>query len=560
MTGAEFPGEEVVEFGGLRAVRAPLTWGQQVIYRALQSRAQRAHYDYNQRMSLPVPEGRSLREVIDAVRELVTAHESLRTVYRDGTADSAPYQEVQGEGRLTVRVVHGDDPAAALDALAVTDFDLSREWGIRVAVLTGPGGEPRRLALYVSHVAVDGWAMGLVVRRLKGLLADDAAVRAEAVAGEAAPAGPAAAQGASAEAARGEGVSAGAVPAMAAPAGAALAVPAPAHAASAEAVRAAPAPTPPAPTAPAPTAPVPQPADLAETERSEIGRTADRRADAYQRSLLRRAPRTMFPARPSTPPTTATATATTTAPAGTAGPQGWAHGEFRSGRLEAAARDVAERCRAGEETVYLAAVGTLLARRAGLSHCVLKTIFANRIGAERQAMVTPLASDVLLCFDVSGPSFDDCVRAAHLAKLRGYARAQYDPARLERLVAEVGRERGEQLDLSVLHNDLGALAPPAEDSGRPARGSAAAETSFRWAEPFRLPSVKLYCSVRTTDRGERVISLAADTRYLPAPDLRGLLYGVEELVVNGAAGGGPGERRGEARDRDVDERLSAHVS
>ncbi|MGO4421546.1 hypothetical protein AB4Z54_23295, partial [Streptomyces sp. MCAF7] len=150
MTGAEFPREEVVEFGGLRAVRAPLTWGQQVIYRALQSRAQRAHYDYNQRMSLPVPEGRSLREVIDAVRELVTAHESLRTVYRDGTADSTPYQEVQGEGRLTVRVVHGDDPAAALDALAVTDFDLSREWGIRVAVLTGRGGEPRRLALYVS--------------------------------------------------------------------------------------------------------------------------------------------------------------------------------------------------------------------------------------------------------------------------------------------------------------------------------------------------------------------------------------------------------------------------
>ncbi|MDX3231465.1 condensation domain-containing protein [Streptomyces sp. ME19-01-6] len=481
MTGAETFGEEVVEFGGLRAVRAPLTWGQQVIYRALQSRANRAHYDYNQRMSLPVPKGRSLREVIDAVRALVTAHESLRTVYRDGTADSASYQEVRGEGRLTVRVVHGDDPVAALDALAEADFDLSREWGIRVAVLTGPGGVPRHLALYVSHLAVDGWAMGLVVRRLKALLADDAAV---------------------------------AVPAEA--------VPAP---------------------------PVPQPADLAETERSEAGRTADRRADAYQRSLLRRAPRTMFPARPPASP----------APADTEGPSEWAHGEFRSGRLEAAAREVAARCRAGEETVYLAAVGTLLARRAGLSHCVLKTIFANRIGAERQAMVAPLASDVLLCFEVSGPSFDDCVRAAHLAKLRGYARAQYDPGRLERLVAEVGRERGEQLDLSVLHNDLGALAAPeADGGGRPARGPGGVETSFRWAEPFRLPSVKLYCSVRTADRGERVIGLAADTRYLPGPDLRGLLYGVEELVVNAASG--PRERRGEPRDRDVDERLSAHVS
>ncbi|MGO4426050.1 hypothetical protein AB4Z54_46965, partial [Streptomyces sp. MCAF7] len=85
-----------------------------------------------------------------------------------------------------------------------------------------------------------------------------------------------------------------------------------------------------------------------------------------------------------------------------------------------------------------------------------------------------------------------------------------------------------------------------------ARGSAEVETSFRWAEPFRLPSVKLYCSVRTTDRGERVIGLAADTRYLPAPDLRGLLYGVEELVVDARVDG--------ARERDVDERLSVHVS
>ncbi|MDT0543286.1 MULTISPECIES: condensation domain-containing protein [Streptomyces] len=457
---------EVVEVSGERTVRAPLTWGQQFIYRALQRRADRAHYDYNQRVSLPVPEGRTLREVIGAIRALVTAHESLRTVYRDGTADSTPYQEVHGEGRLTVRVVRGDDPAAALDALAGTDFDLSREWGIRAAVLTGPDGEPRHLALYVSHVAVDGWAMGLVVRELKAHLADGALVSAGAVRAE----------------------------------------------------------------------PVPQPADLAETERSEAGRTMDRRADAYQRSLLRRAPRSMFPE-----------------PADPAGPPEWAHGEFRSGRLEEAAREVAARCRAGEETVYLAAVGTLLARRAGLSHCALTTIFANRIGAARQAMVTPLAADVLLCFDVSGPSFDDCVRAAHLAKLRGYARAQYDPVRLGRLVAEVGRERGEQLDLSVLHNDLGALTPPEEGEG--ARGPSGVETSFRWAEPFRLPSVKLYCAVRTAEHGERVIAMAADTRYLPAPDLRELLYGVEELVVTERRG-----PQGPEGPQESDERLPAHVS
>ncbi|MEU5611777.1 condensation domain-containing protein [Streptomyces sparsogenes] len=503
MTGA---GEEaVIELRGLRAVRAPLTWGQQVIYRALQSRADRAHYDYNQRLSLPVPEGRALPDVIDAIRALVTAHESLRTVYRDGTADSAPYQEVAGEGRLTVRVLHGDDPAAALEALAATDFDLSREWGVRAAVLTGPGG-PRHLALYLSHVAVDGWAAGLVVRQARALLADaDADSDAAAV-----PAGP-----------------------------------------------------------------VPQPADLAVAERSAAGRTADRRADAYQRSLLLRAPRTMFPTaadpekaltdpeKALTDPGKALTDPGKALTAPRKAPE-WAHGEFRSGRLEAAAREVAARCRAGEETVYLAALGTLLARRAGLTRCVLKTIFANRIGTERQAMVAPLASDVLLCFDVGGPSFDDSVRAAHLAKLRGYARAQYDPARLERLVAEVGRERGEQLDLSVLHNDLGALAPPRDEGdGRPAPDPGTVATSFRWAEPFRLPSVKLYCDVRTSPRGERVLGIAADTRYLPRRDLRELFFRMEELVVTAAGERqGPGDQRDQQNPqgpRDTDERLPVHV-
>nr|WP_239070803.1 MULTISPECIES: condensation domain-containing protein [unclassified Streptomyces] len=429
-----------------------MTWGQRVIYEAVRSRTEAHAYDYNIKYFVELDGTFATEDVLAALRQVVAAYESLRTVYLPGTDAEPPRQSVQGEGRLPVRIepmAAGADPEAETVRLhtrmAESGFDLSHEWGIRVTLLLAPGGAPLRVLLYLSHVALDGWALRILEQDLRDRLAGRPAADA---------AGPR-------------------------------------HT---------------------------QPLDLAEQEQSERGRAMNRRSGAYVRKVLDGAPQSMF--------------------AGASGDPGAAHGELRSAPMDAAARTIALRCQVSTATVHLAAFAALLARRNGTTRCALKTIFANRVGADRQGMVAPLASDVVLCPDVSGPAFDDVVRATHKDTLRGYARAQYDPADLDGLIAAAGQARGQRLDLSVLHNDTTLLFGEPEQRTRTPEDTAeegADDRSFSWAAPFALPALKLYYNVSSEPEGPRTVHrLVADTAYLPRDDVRGLLLDMETLLTESA--------------------------
>ncbi|MCZ4101394.1 hypothetical protein C8250_031840 [Streptomyces sp. So13.3] len=441
-----------LDLAGLRSAQAPLTWGQRVIYEAVRSRTEAHAYDYNIKYFVELDGTFTTEDVLAALRQVVAAYESLRTVYLPGTDAEPPRQSVQGEGRLPVRIepmAAGADPEAETVRLhtrmAESGFDLSHEWGIRVTLLLAPGGAPFRVLLYLSHVALDGWALRILEQDLRDRLAGRPAADA---------AGPRRTQ----------------------------------------------------------------PLDLAEQEQSERGRAMNRRSGAYVRKVLDGAPQSMF--------------------AGASGDPGAAHGELRSAPMDAAARTIALRCQVSTATVHLAAFAALLARRNGTTRCALKTIFANRVGADRQGMVAPLASDVVLCPDVSGPAFDDVVRATHKDTLRGYARAQYDPADLDGLIAAAGQARGQRLDLSVLHNDTTLLFGEPEQRTRTPEDTAeegADDRSFSWAAPFALPALKLYYNVSSEPEGPITVHrLVADTAYLPRDDVRGLLLDMETLLTESA--------------------------
>lgn len=443
-----------LDFAGLRSARAPLTWGQRVIYEAVRSRTEAHAYDYNIRYFVQLDGTSSTADVLAALRQVVAGHESLRTVYLPAADGGPPRQSVEGEGALAVRIERlaaGADPEAETvrlhSRMAGSGFDLSREWGIRAALLLAPDGAPYRVLLYLSHVALDGWALRTLEQDLRDRLAGR-------------PADPGGGRRT-------------------------------------------------------------QPLDLSGDERSERGRATNRRSGAYVRKVLGRVPQSMF----------AGASGDPGAFAGASGDPGAAHGQLRSAAMDAAARTIALRCRVSAATVHVAAFATLLARRNGTTRCALKTIFANRVGADRQGMVAPLASDVVLCPEVTGPAFDDVVRATHQDTLRGYARAQYDPADLGGLIAAAGEARGLRLDLSVLHNDTTSLF-----GERPAHDGATPDVrSFSWAAPFALPGLKLYYQVSAgPDDPVTVHALVADTAHLPRDDVRGLLLDMETLLVESA--------------------------
>ena len=98
---------------------------------------------------------------VEAVRDVVTRHEVLRTMYRE--IDGVPYQIVNEAGSeqapVSVRRARGDDEAwlnTELDSERRHIFDLEGALPIRAAVLSTP--DAHVVSLVVHHIAADHWS------------------------------------------------------------------------------------------------------------------------------------------------------------------------------------------------------------------------------------------------------------------------------------------------------------------------------------------------------------------------------------------------------------------
>ncbi|MFF9088256.1 amino acid adenylation domain-containing protein [Streptomyces sp. NPDC014991] len=113
------------------------------------------------------PDRAALRE---ALRDLVTRHESLRTVFPE--RDGVPWQRVLGpvEGApvLEETEIQPGGLAEAVRETVTRGFDLVREPPLRARLLTGETGETGEtvLVLVMHHIATDGWSVGPFLRDL----------------------------------------------------------------------------------------------------------------------------------------------------------------------------------------------------------------------------------------------------------------------------------------------------------------------------------------------------------------------------------------------------------
>ncbi|WP_436800659.1 amino acid adenylation domain-containing protein, partial [Streptomyces syringium] len=102
-----------------------------------------------------------------AVTDVVTRHESLRTVFPD--TDGRPRQEVLTGDRavpeLVVTDVTADDLAGHVEAASQQGFDLAHELPLR-AHLFRVAADDHVLLLVVHHIAGDGWSMAPLSRDL----------------------------------------------------------------------------------------------------------------------------------------------------------------------------------------------------------------------------------------------------------------------------------------------------------------------------------------------------------------------------------------------------------
>ncbi|MEV1044050.1 condensation domain-containing protein [Streptomyces sp. NPDC049916] len=169
-------GTLTVRFSGLRSGSAPMSWGQQAIWKSINWLAEEAHY-FNLARVVALPGGTTTDGVLGVLGELIARHEALRSTFTDGP--DGPVQRVYGSGSATVAVhaAPADAPGppdeadaqALADRLAATPFRNGEEFGMRYAVLTH-AGEPVWLVMVVSHQATDYGGVRVMEAELARLL------------------------------------------------------------------------------------------------------------------------------------------------------------------------------------------------------------------------------------------------------------------------------------------------------------------------------------------------------------------------------------------------------
>jgi hypothetical protein len=208
---------------------------------------------------------------------------------------------------------------------------------------------------------------------------------------------------------------------------------------------------------------------------------------------------------------------------------------FSSRALYLATGRVAARTGAGSSPVLLAAYAVALRRVTGGDPSAIQVMVSNHFRGDLAGTVSPLAQSGLCVIDVADAPFDDVVRQADATAMRAYLNAYYDPAALDELVARVGRERGEELDLSCYFNDrrfFHRQDPPADAT--PAGVVAArAHSELAWGHRMDRWNEKFFLHIDDAPDTVRLFA-CGDTHHVPPADIEAILRTMEDVVVTAA--------------------------
>jgi len=161
-----------VEFDGASCGVERLTWGQRVIWQAIEEFVP-GDEPRSLAFAVDIPHGIGRAAVLAAVRELLMRHEALRTTYQRDAAGK-PVQIVAGSGRIAIHV----DEVADVDVprrrtevwrrLSRIHFAADGEQ-LRASLIES-AGRPRVLLVGLSHIAVDMWSVSRLAGQLNRLL------------------------------------------------------------------------------------------------------------------------------------------------------------------------------------------------------------------------------------------------------------------------------------------------------------------------------------------------------------------------------------------------------
>ncbi|BCB89140.1 hypothetical protein Psuf_064530 [Phytohabitans suffuscus] len=201
-----------------------------------------------------------------------------------------------------------------------------------------------------------------------------------------------------------------------------------------------------------------------------------------------------------------------------------------------AVRAIRARTTVDTSSILLALFVVSWARVTGVDPVVTRVVANNRFRRGLAETVSPVTHTGLCVIPLGDTTFDEALSAVHRRTVAAYRYAYYDPRELDKLVARVAAERGEQLDLSCFFNDRRLVtrdlteAPPPSD---PAEVTAALGRSrLRWHRQDK-PVERLFATIN--DEPDTLdYELFADTHHIAPADLESCLRGMEALAVRAA--------------------------
>lgn len=264
-----------------------------------------------------------------------------------------------------------------------------------------------------------------------------------------------------------------------------------------------------------------QPLEQVRRQRSPAGRRQNEAALRYWRRLLR-----TVPAR--------------TVPASTdrCEPR-YREGLLHSPALHLALRTIVAREGVDPAAALLAVFAVALHRVTGVDPVVIRPIVGNRFWPGLADVVSPVNQAGLCVVDVAGAPFPEALARVRRAVMATYKYASFDPLRLADLVAEVERERGESVDLSVLFNDrrtgdrsdLGGGSDPALTPDL--MMAALAETRLEWPVARDAPHEPLMVNVEDAV-GAVQVRIVFDTHHVAPATAEACVRAMQQVAVAAA--------------------------
>ncbi len=269
-----------------------------------------------------------------------------------------------------------------------------------------------------------------------------------------------------------------------------------------------------------------QPLARARYETTDLARSRERKALAYWREEIEALPARML---------------------GPAGPADGPEAELLWSRMESAALACAVRSlslRTGAEagTVVLAATAALLAVRTGEREAGLRTLVSTRFRPEDRRLVGAFNQNAIFRIGPREETLAEFVRRARNITLRAFRHTEYDPRKLEPMIAGIAGRRGVAAGRYCFFNDIrfgvsrriGPPDPAAADAAAAGVPRRLGETTFGVPPLQSPPKGAGFFAFLDGDADHAVVTVGVAEGFFPSGGAEEFLRDLERLVTRGA--------------------------